>query len=179
MAEPLRPDATKTFGKENWIYIPTIASATLAPTVAEINAASALDITRIAFDGSAPELGSTTNRVRLDRRAGDTESFEFIGETAYEGGDMILQWNPQAAAAADAVKAWEKFVSGLTGYLAKREGVARATTPAAGQFLSVVMPAEFGPPVPTKQGSGEAAQTAFRSTFAVTSAPAFKLAILA
>lgn len=178
MAEPLRPDATKTFGKSNWIFIPTIASAALAPTVAEASGASSLDITRIAFDGATPELGATTNRARLDRRAGDTESYEFIGETSYEGGEVVMQWAPQAAAAADGVKAWEKFPAGTTGYIAKREGVARATAPAAGQFLSVVMPVEFGPPIPTTQGQGESAQTAFRSTFAVTSAPAFKVAIL-
>lgn len=179
MAEPLRPAPAKTYGRENWVFIPSIASATLAPTVAEYNAASGLDITRIAFTGATPELGATTNRVRQDRRAGDTEDFEFIGTTSYEGGDVVLAWDPQAASGADGKKAWEKFPTGATGFIGKRENIGRATAGAAGQFLSVVMPVEFGPGVPVKQGDAEAAQAAFKSTFAVTSAPAFNVAILA
>lgn len=180
MAEPLRPAAAKTYGRENWIFVPTIASATLAPTVAEITGASSLDVTRIAFAGGEPELNSTTNRVKLDRRAGDTEAFEFIGETSYEGGDCVMQFSPQAAALSDGKKAWEKFAAGgVTGYVCKREDIARATTPVAGAFLSKVIPVEFGPGVPTKQGEGEAGQGAFRVTFAVTSQPVFNIAILA
>lgn len=179
MTEPLRPTPAKTYGRENWIYIPTIASATLAPTVAEITAGSTLDITRIAFAGDEPNLNSTTNRVKLDRRAGDTEVYEFIGETTYEGGECVMQFSPQAAAGADGKKAWEKFVAGTTGFIAKREDVARATTPVAGVFLSSVVPVEFGPPIPTKKGDGEAGQGAFKVTWAVTSAPAFSVAVLA
>lgn len=179
MAEPLRPAAAKTFGRENWIYIPTIASATLAPTVAEINAASGMDITRIAFSGGEPTFNASTNRVKLDRRAGDTEAFEFIGETSYEGGEVMMQFSPQVAAGADGKKAIEKFVSGLTGYFAKREDISRSTTPAAGQFLSWVVPIECGPPLPSKQGDAEAAQGAFKTTYAVTSTPAVNIAILA
>jgi len=179
MAEPLRPASAKTFGRENWIFIPTIASATLAPTVAEITGASSLDITRIAFAGAEPSLNATTNRVKLDRRLGDTDAFEFIGETVYEGGDVSMQFSPQAAALSDGKKAWEKFPAGTTGFIAKREDVARATTPIAGQFLSSVLPVEFGPPIPMKQGEGEAGQGAFKSTFAITSTPGFNLAILA
>lgn len=180
MAEPLRPTPAKTHGRTNWIFIPSIASATLAPTVAEITAASALDITRIAFAGATPELGSTTNRVRQDRRAGDTESYEFIGETSFEGGEVVMALDPAAAALSDGKKAWEKFGAGsVTGFVAKRQNVPRATAPAAGQFLSVVMPAEFGIGVPVEQGDGEAAQAAFRCSFAVTGPPAFVVAILA
>lgn len=180
MAEPLRPDPAKTYGRENWIFIPTIADTTgLEPTVAEATGASSLDITRIAFAGATPELAGSTNRVRQDRRAGDTESYEFIGETSYEGGEFVAAWNPQAAAASDGVKAWEKFPAGTTGYFAKRENVARAAAVAAGQFFSVVFPVEFGPRLPMKQGDGEAAQSAFRSTFAVTGAPQFKVEVQA
>lgn len=178
MPEPLRPAPAKTYGRENWVFIPTIASATLAPTVAEFTGASALDISRIVFAGSEPSVSASTNRVKQERRAGDTALYETIGETTYEGGEFVAALSPQAAAAADGVKAWEKFPAGTTGFFAKREDVARATAGAAGQFLSWVVPVEFGPPIPTKQGDGETAQAAFRSTFAVTGEPAFKVAIL-
>lgn len=180
MTEPLRPDPAKTYGRENWVFIPSIASATLAPTVAEYGAASALDVTRIAFAGATPELNSSTERVKQDRRAGDTEAFEFVGETSYEGGDVVMALSPQAAAGSDGKKAWEKFAAGgVTGFFAKREDVARATAAAAGQFLNSVYPVELGPGIPMKQGDGSAAQSAFRCTFAVTGPPKFMVAILA
>lgn len=181
MAEPLRPDPAKTYGRENWVFIPSIASATLAPTVAEYNAASALDVTRIAFAGATPELAGSTERVRQDRRAGDTESFEFLGDTSYEGGDVVMALSPQAAAGSDGKKAWEKFAAGgvVTGFFAKREDVARAVAAAAGQFLTAVYPVEIGGGLPMKQGDGAAAQAAFRTTFAVVGQPKFMIAILA
>lgn len=180
MADTLRPDAASLYGRENWIFIPTIASATLAPTVAEATAASALDISRIAFEGATPELGATTNRIRQERRAGDTESFEDIGETQYEGGDCVMAVQPQAVAGSDGKKAWEKFAAGgVTGFIGKREDVARATAVTAGQFLSSVIPVKFGPGIPVPQGSGETKQAAFRCTFAVTGKPAHMVAVLA
>ena len=66
----------------------------------------------------------------------------------------------------------------MTGLLIRRQGVASATTPAAGQFVDV-FPVEFGPSMPTKSGDGESAEAAAVCTFAVTSAPAFKKAIAA
>lgn len=180
MAEPLRPDPASLYGRENWIFIPTIASATLAPTVAEGTAASSLDITRIAFAGATPELNATTNRVRQERRAGDTASYEDIGETQYEGGDCVMAVSPQAASGADGKKAWEKFAAGgVTGFVAKREDVDRATAVTAGQFLTSVIPVKFGPGIPVAQGDGETKQSAFRCTFAVTGQPAHMLAVLA
>lgn len=179
MAEPPRPTAAKTYGRENWVFITTIASATLAPTVAEYGAASSMDVTRITFAGDEPALNATTNRVKLDRRAGDTEAFEFIGETQYEGGDCVMAFSPQGAAASAGKLAWEKFVEGTTGYFAKREDIPRATAVAAGQFLSSVIPVSFGPPIPLKKGEGEAGQGAFKVTFAVTDPPKFNLAVLA
>lgn len=177
--EPLRPAPAKTHGRENWIFIPTIASAALAPTVAEATAASALDITNMLFAGAEPSVNRTTERVRQDRRAGDTDSYEFIGENSYEGGDVVMAYSPQGAAASDGKKAWEKFPAGTTGFIAKREDIAKATNITAGQRLPYVIPVEFGQPVPMKQGEGAAAQSAFGSTFAITGKPAFDVAVLA
>ena len=182
MAEPLRPDPAKTFGRENIIFIPTIASATLAPTVAEGSGASALDVTRIAFKGDAPELGGSTERATPDERFGDTESFEMIGVTKYEGGEAVFAWQPQALTGTDGKKAWEKFLNTngtVSGFFAKREDVGRATALAAGQRLSWVTPVEIGPPLPLKKGDGAASQAAFRATWAVTGSPKFDVVVLA
>lgn len=179
MAEPLRPNPAKVYTRENWIYIPTIASATLAPTVAEITAASALDITNMVFADGTPTPEQNTNLVEQNRRLGDAALFQFVGTTTFTGGVITIQFNPQGAALADDVKAWEKFAAGgLTGYLGHRMNVAKATTPIAGQFVSV-FPAEFGPFMDTKSGDGEGAEAAMQGSWAITNQPKFKLAILA
>lgn len=177
MAEPLRPAATKVYGKENWVFVPTIGDIT-APTAAEVTAVSALDISRIAFASGAPTPSQSTNLATQERRLADTTETQFIGTTTYAGGEMTYQFNPQGAAASDDVKLWEKIPEGTTGYLVRRLGVARATALAAGQFVDVY-PVEFGPSMPTKAGDGESAEAAAVCTFAVTSAPAFKKAIAA
>lgn len=177
MPEPLRPAANKVYARENWIYVPTIASATKAPTVAEATGASALDVTNIVFADGAPAPSMTTNRVKQNRRLGDTQLAEFIGETSHEGGEVTYQFDPQAAAASDGKKAWEKIPAGTTGFLVRRLGVGKAAAVAAGQFVDSY-PVEFGPSQPTKSGDGEAAETAARCTFAITAAPAFNVAVL-
>lgn len=175
MAEPLRPAATKTYGKENWAFVPTIASLS-APTAVEVTAVSALDITRIAFASGAPNPSQNTNLATQERRLGDTTETQFVGTTTYAGGEMTYQFAPQAAAASDGKKAWEKFPAGTTGYLVRRLGVTRSTAFTAGQFVDVY-PVEFGPSMPTKAGDGESAEAAAVCTFAITSEPAFNVAL--
>lgn len=179
MAEPLRPAPAKTYTRENWIFIPTIASVTLAPTVAEATAAAALDVTNMAFADSAPAPEINTNLVEQNRRLGDAALFQFIGTSTFTGGQVTFQFNSQGAALSDAVKAWEKFsAGGVTGFMANRMNVPKATAVAAGQFLHVY-PCEFGPFMPVKSGDGEGAEEAMRGSWAITSTPAFKIAVLA
>jgi hypothetical protein len=181
MAEPLRPAATKTYGRTNWVFVPTIASATLAPTVAEATGASSLDVTNILFadGGFAPTKSS--NLVTQPRRLGDVTESQFVGTTTYAGSEVTYQFNPQGAAASDGVKAWEKFLNSagtVAGYMVRRQGIDNATALAAGQFVDV-FPVEIGPSMPGEDGDGESAETAAMATIAVTSEPAFKKAILA
>lgn len=181
MTEPTRPAAAKLYGRENWIFIPTIASGTLAPTVAEINSASGLDITNMAFNDGAPSPSQSTNIVEQNRRFGDTTVSQFVGTTTYSGGEFTYQFNQQGAAASEGVLAWEKFLNSsgtVSGYFCRRSNVLKSTTPAAGQFVDVY-PVEIGPSMPTKSGDGESAEGAAVASFAVTSAPAFKKAVLA
>lgn len=179
MPEPLRPNPAKVYTRQNWIYVPTIASGTLAPTVAEATAASALDITNIVFQDGAPSPSQSTNLVEQNRRLGDAALFQFVGTTTFTGGEITVQFDPQGAALADSVKAWEKFAAGgLTGFLVRRMNVAKATNVIAGQFVDVY-PCEFGPFMPTTSGDGESAEAAATGSWAITSQPKFKLAVLA
>lgn len=177
MAEPIRPASTKTFTKENWIFVPTIASSTLAPTVSEASGATALDISRIIFASSGRPT-ATTNRVTAERRLGDGALYEAIGTTQYTGGDMLYAMADQATTGADGKKLYEKIPEGTTGFLVNRRGLGRATDVASGQFVNVY-PVEFGPSSPATAGDGESAEAAMTVTFAITGPPAFMVAVLA
>jgi hypothetical protein len=180
MAEPLRPPATKTYGRKNWIWIPTWAAygSGTGPTAAEINSASGLDITRIVFADGAPAPTQNTNLVEQQRRWGDTQVSEFVGETKHTGGQMEYALASQAAALADGVKLWELIPGGTTGFIVRRLGVARATTPAAGQFVTG-WAMEFGPSLEIEKGEGENAESGAMCTFGITAPPVQRVAIAA
>lgn len=175
MAAPIRPASSKSFGREKWVFVPTIASIA-APTAAEVTAGTALDISCYLYESSA-RPGASTNLVERERRICDTTTFQQVGTTTYSGGEMVASLDPQAAALSDGKKAWEKFPEGTTGYLVRRLGVAVATDLASGQFVDV-FPVEFGVPVPTTTGDGESRENSFTVTFAITSTPAFVKAIV-
>lgn len=177
MAEPLRPASTKTFTRENWIFLTTVSSIA-APTVAEVTAVTGIDITNIAFANGTARPTATTNRVTAERRIGDGQQFERIGLTNHTGGDMLYVFADQAAALADGKKWYEKIPEGTSGFLVNRRGVAKATAPAAGQFVHVY-PVEFGLSTPASAGEGESAEAAMTVGFAITSAPAINVAIAA
>ena len=112
MAEPTRPAPAKLYGRRNGFWIPAggIASATLAPTVAEITDASVIEMTLRFFQ--APNPTPNTNVVDEERRWGDTKTFQQLGTTTYQGGQFTAQMDDQAAAASEAVEAWEEFIAG-------------------------------------------------------------------
>lgn len=178
MPAPLRPAAVQLYGSKNWIFVPTIASATLAPTVAEATGASALDITDILFADTGQPT-KNTNVVDQERRYGDTLLFQFIGTTAFGGGELHYQFNPQGAAASNGVKAYEKFTAaGTTGFLVNRGGIAKATNVIAAQFVDSY-PVQIGPSFPVPAGEGESEEAGMGATFVITAAPAIHIAVLA
>ena len=176
MAEPLRPASTPTYGKENWILVLTAADIN-AITVAEINATSSLDITRIAF-ASTGKPAQSTNRPTAERRLGDTKTYEFIGTSNVTGGDLLYAFNPQGALLSDGKKLFEKIPEGTTAILVQRRGIARATAVAAGQFYNAY-PVQFGPSFPADAGADEAAEAAMSAAFAITGEIAISKAVAA
>lgn len=164
MAEPLRPAPTKLYGRENWVFVPSVASIN-AITAVEVNAASAIDITRIVFASTGTPTQST-NRVTAERRLGDTRLGEFIGTSTVTGGEMLYAFADQGAALSDGKKFFEKIPEGTTGFLVNRRGVGRATAPAAGQFYHAYG-VEFGPSFPAVAGDGESSEAAMSVSFAI------------
>ncbi|MGZ5422637.1 MAG: phage tail tube protein [Aeromicrobium sp.] len=176
MAEPIRPAATKLYGRENWVFIPDVADIN-AITVTEWAAASSLDITRVAF-ASTGKPSQSTNRVTAERRLGDTKTYESIGTSNVTGGDLLYAFGDQAAAGSDEKKFYEMIPEGTTGVLVNRRGVPRATAATAGQFYHAY-PVEFGPSFPASAGDGEAGESAMVCAFAVTDEPAISKTLVA
>lgn len=178
MTTPINPAAVSLFGKDNWYFVTTVASASFIPTAAEVNAASSLDVTDMLFADTGQPT-QATNRVTQERRYGTTTQAEFVGASTFTGGELHYQHSPQAVAGSDGKKAFEKLggTSGTTGYLVQRQGIAKATTPATGQFVNCY-PVQVGPSFPAPAGSGEAAEAGMVATFAVTSTtPAINVAL--
>ena len=176
MAAPIRPAGTKHYLRDKWVFVPTLTSTT-APSLAELNAASALDITKMMFSSSArPAL--STNMARAPKRVGDGETYEFVGESQATVGEIRYSFNPQAAALSDGKKAFEKFPAGTTGYLVNRLGIDRDTDLAVGQFVTVY-PVEFGPQHETPEGDGEGAEVAIVQPVAQTGPKSLNKAVVA
>lgn len=170
MPAPLRPTSAPTFGKKNWIFVATIASAGLVPTALEVNAAGSLDFTNMVFANGSDRPTQDTNRVQAERRVGDTVNYEQLGVTNFTGGNLTYQVDPQAASGSNGKKALEKFVAGTTGFLVERLGKSASTTPAAGDFVNVY-PITFGPTQITEAGDAEASEGAGVCAYAVTGQP--------
>lgn len=174
MVAPIRPTKAKAYGRDKWAFVPTIA-AVGAPTLLEVNGASSLDITCMLFDSTA-RPSQSTNLVTSPKRVCDTTVYQQVGDTTYAGGEIRYSLDPQAAAASDGKKAFEKFPAGTQGFLVRRLGIAYSTDFATGQFVDVY-PVEFGPAMPTTEGDAESAEVAVLQTFAITGPPSFVKAL--
>lgn len=167
MAAPVRPDASKAYGTEKWVFCPT---ETLSVTT--LTGATALDITDMLFKSSS-RPDATSNMVEAPERVGDTEVYEFVGKTSWTLGEIRYSWDPQGADASDGVDAYEKFPAGTVGWLYCRRGVDRDTDLAVDDFVTVY-PVEFGVQVEVMEGDGEGAEWAIKQSVAITSAPAMR-----
>lgn len=175
MAAPIRPASTKAFQFEKWVWVPAVANIN-APTAAEMTAATGLDISCYLFD-STGRPAQNVNRVTKERRICDGAQYEQIGIVTYTGGTMMYAVDPQAVAATNGKKAFEKFPAGTAGFLVRRLGLAVNTDLATGQFVSI-FPVEFAEPMETTAGDGEAAEVAISQEFAITGPPSFIKAIV-
>lgn len=179
MAAPSKPQLVTANGKDSWFFVPAVASKT-APTAAEVNAATGLNISCFLwsdFEG----LSSSTGKVTLPRLLCELNTYEANDVTSFTVADLDFAFAPQAASGSDGKKAWEKFkAGGLSGFLIRRQGItADSATPEAvtGQFVDV-MPVDIGKAVPGKTSTG--ADGVYRATapVAITGEPAFNVAIV-
>ena len=135
MAAPLTPTGVKVQGKIRLAFAPT--GSLTAPSLAVITGVTALDVSNIFYEDSwAPS--KETNKGNSPRRLGTTQQFEQSGITNHSLGNLRYMVDPQAAAASDGKKAYEKFPEGTVGFFYERLALDVNTDFALGQFVRVI-----------------------------------------
>ena len=135
MAAPLTPTGIKVQGKVKVVFAPT--GSLTSPSLAIATGATALDVSNI-FYADGWSYTKETSKVTAPRRLGTTRQWEQAGTTSETLGELHYQVDPQAAAATDGKKAWEKLPNGTTGFFYVRKGLDVNTDLAIGQFVEVV-----------------------------------------
>lgn len=175
MAAPIRVAATKTFQREKVVFASAVANYLTALSTAEATAAGNLDIScYLMAEWGRP--AQNTNRVQLTRRLCDGAQYEQIGTTNYTGGELTYAIDPQAAAASNGKKAYEKFPEGTSGFFIQRLGPAVSLDLAAAQFVNI-FPVSFGPQMIQPSSNGEEQEAVVMQSYAITAPPAFNIAI--
>lgn len=141
MATPLTPAGVKVQGNLKTIFTPTLVMG--APSLATLTGVDALEITNILYaDSGRYQSESTTGEA--PRRVGSTKVWQQFGTTNDSfSGALRYVVDPQAAAASDGKKAYEKFPEGTTGFVFQVPGVDTDADLAVGDF-GIPIPVEFG-----------------------------------
>lgn len=177
MAASVRPAGTKAYLRKRVTWVPKGTYDPSAPSLAILNGASALDVTKRFYASSAAPSQSTT-MAKAPKRIGDGETYEFVGESSLTLGEMRYSTNPQGVALSEEVKAQEKLVPGSEGFLVFRYGIDRDTDLATGQFVTSY-PSECGPQLEVEEGDAEGAEMAIVQPFAATGPKHMRKAIVA
>lgn len=176
MAVPTKPLLKSAFGTDGWGFVLAVANIQ-SPTLVELNATTGFNLSCSLFGDSQEGLTATTEKVTLPRLLCETTTYQANGATNYEMADLTVSFDPQGVAASVGVKAWETMIDGLAGFLWQRQGVTATTDLVTGQFVNVI-PVQLGVKTPTKTGSDAAGVFAFTQAVAVTSKPAFRVAVV-
>jgi hypothetical protein len=153
MAAPVTPAKKLANGKDTWWLVPAGTNIN-APTVAEVNHATGLNISGMLLQ-DYEGLSVSTDRVTLPQVMLETVTTEISGQTTITAADMQITFQPQAAAAADGKKAWELLDGGgWEGWAVRRQdSPAGNGDVTAGEFVDVAV-VEIGQPIPGKTTSG-------------------------
>lgn len=135
------PPGVNAEGNLKVAYVPTIADLA-APTVAEISAAGALDISFFLTGGNFKPSGEQARGD--DRRVGSTQTFERLGREKSSIDDLVYVADPQAVAATAENKAMELFQSGVVGFFVVRYGLDALTVDFASTQFVDIWPIKFG-----------------------------------
>lgn len=178
MAAPIKPSKKVAIGRTTWWAVPTIASLA-APTVAEVNSASGLNITCFLL-GNQDGLSADTGKVELERLLCETTTTESLDATKFTIPDFRFVWDPQAGASANDKKAWALLKDGFTGFLVRRQNVISGTDSAvsAAQFVDAA-PVIGSIGVPKESATDASGIYVFDITWGITGTPSINVAVAA
>lgn len=160
------PAGVKYEGNLKVAYVPTIASVT-APTVAELTATGALDV---SFFITAGNFKPNAEQARGDdRRVGSKQTFQTLGRENATIDDIVYIVDPQAASGTASNKAYELFQNGVTGFFVARYGLDAETVDFVAAQKVDVWPIIFGVQNKTQQeADNEFAKITVTQAVAVT-----------
>ena len=130
-------------GNVKVVFVPTIADPKL-PTVAELNATSALDITCGITGGGFTT--STDVQTLTDERLCSTQTFEDVGTFTYSIDDVEYIIDPQDVSPTGENKIYQTLAPNSTGFIVVRYGKAFDDVFAADDVVDVY-PVKWGPQV--------------------------------
>jgi hypothetical protein len=113
MSVPVKPALKRAYARDRWYWVPAIA-VTTAPTVAEVTASAGFNLSCSLFGDTQDGFDATTDKVTLPRRNCETDVFQVNGNTTHTAPDLMVSFQPQAAAGADGKKAWEALTTSPT-----------------------------------------------------------------
>lgn len=177
MSVPVKPALKRAFARDRWYWVPAIAD-TSAPTVAEVTATAGFNLSCSLFGDTQDGFDATTDKVTLPRRNCETDVFQVNGNTTHTAPDLLVSFQPQAAALSDGKKAWEAMDDLADGFLVRLQDVDPLVDSVAGQFADVV-PASLGVKVPTKTANDASGVYAFKVPASITDSPQYNVAIVA
>jgi hypothetical protein len=138
MAAPVTPAKKLANGKDTWWLVPAGTNIN-APTVAEVNHATGLNISGMLLQ-DYEGLSVSTDRVTLPQVMLETVTTEISGQTTITAADMQITFQPQAVGGSEGKEAYELVKNGFTGYLVRRQDVLSTSSDAvvAAQFVDVL-----------------------------------------
>jgi len=176
MAAPIKPALKRAFGNDSWGFVLAVADIQ-SPVLTELTATAGFNLACSLF-GEQEGITTTTEKVTLPRILCETDVYEVNGPASHSMADLMVSFDPQAAAAADGKKAWETLADNINGFLWRRQGVPAVNDLAVGQFVDII-PVQLGTKTPTKTGTGADGVYAFTVPASITGRPAYNRAIVA
>lgn len=138
------PPGVSADGMVRVLWVPAILDTT-APSIAELSAIGALDLTcYLTFDGFAPTAADTTY---TDDRLCLKVVLEDIGTATWTIDNLTYIWAPQGLVADVSQKAYIALVPGSVGFFVVRLGMDVETPWAAAQKVDIY-PVKLGTQVP-------------------------------
>lgn len=179
MVAPTKPRKVQANGKTSYWLVPAVGTTT-APTAAEVNAATGINLScTLLKDFEGPT--ASTGKVTLAEYLCETESYEANDTTTVTISDIMGGFDPQAATASADKKGYEFVKDGYSGFLIRRQGVvADSDTPdaVAGQFVDVI-PIEVAKAVPGQSNNDSSGIYTFSAAVSVTGSAAWNVAVSA